>query len=421
MQKSPKLRFPKKFLWGAATSAHQVEGNTHNQWTVWELENANSLAAQASHQWDDLDNWDEIKALATHADNYVSGNGIDHYNRFEKDFDIVQKLHMNSFRFSVEWSRVQPEEGAWNVEAVEHYKKYVQELKKRDIEPIVTLFHFTLPIWFSEKGGFTQRKNVKHFVSFAERMTRELGPSVKYIITLNEPEVYAQESYLMGHWPPMQTSKKTFWRVMSNLAYAHNKSSDVIHKINRRYKVSIAKNSAFVYAGDDALLSRTSAMIMQYLQDDYFLKKVVKTCDFIGVNYYFSNRVYGSRMHNPDIDVSDLGWDMNPANIQHALERVYEKYKLPIMITENGLADANDTQRQWWITQTLVGMQKAMGNGVELWGYLHWSLLDNFEWDKGRWPRFGLIAVDDSSLKRTARPSAVWFSKILKHLREDAQ
>jgi beta-glucosidase len=418
MQKKPQLSFPKKFLWGASISAHQAEGGTHNQWTVWELENAKSKAAQSAYHFEDLENWSDIEKEAKDPNSYVSGKATDHYNRYEEDFDLLKKMNMNAFRFSVEWSRVEPNEGAWNVEAVEHYKRYAAELKRRGIEPIVTLFHFTLPIWFVKRGGFENRSNVKYFVRFADKIIRELGTNVRLIVTINEPEIYAHESYMAGNWPPNATSKWKTWRVMNNLAYAHNKAADTIHAINRRYKVSIAKNSNYFYAGDDSLLSRKSTDIMQYFQDDYFLKKVVKKCDFLGVNYYFSNRVYGYRVHNPDEKVSDLGWDLSPGDIQYALERLNDKYHLPIIITENGLADADDSRRQWWITQTLIAMQKAMNNGVKLEGYLHWSLLDNFEWDKGRWPRFGLVAVNYKTFERKIRPSAVWFSKIIKHLRE---
>lgn len=418
MQKKLSLKFPKKFLWGAATSAHQVEGGTHNQWSVWELENAKSRAAQAEYDLSELDSWPRIKQSAKSADNYVSGRAVDHYNRYSQDFDLLKKMNMNAFRFSIEWSRVEPEEGAWNAEAIEHYKKYVMELKKRGIEPIVTLFHFTLPVWFTAMGGFEKKRNVQYFVRFADRIVRELGIHVRYIITINEPEAYVNESYHAGHWPPGVSNKRQMVRVFNNLAYAHNKAANAIHAINRRYKLSIAKNSAYVYAGDDALLSRKSAGIMQYLADDYFLKKVVKTCDFLGVNYYFSDRVYGYRIHNPDERISDMGWDLSPANIQYALERLHEKYHLPIIVTENGLADGEDEQRKWWITQTLIGMQKAMDNGVDLQGYLHWSLLDNFEWDKGIWPRFGLVEVDYETQERKPRPSSVWFGKIIKHLRE---
>jgi beta-glucosidase len=275
-----------------------------------------------------------------------------------------------------------------------------------------------LPTWFAERGGFEKRSNVRYFVRFAEKMVRELGSSIRLVITINEPEIYAYESYMAGNWPPNVTSKRSLWRVMNNLARAHNETAAVIHGINRRYKVSVAKNSCYFYAGDDAWLSRRSTDIMQYFQDDYFLKKVVKNCDFMGMNFYSSNRVYGYRIHNPDEVVSDLGWDESPADIQHALERWNEKYHLPILITENGVADGEDAHRQQWITKTLLGMQKAMESGVELEGYLHWSLLDNFEWDKGRWPRFGLAQVDYDTLERTLRPSAKWFGKIIKHLKE---
>jgi beta-glucosidase len=417
--KKPSLHFPKRFLWGASTAAHQVEGGTHNQWTEWELENAKSLATAAEYHYHDLDSWDFIEKQAKSPDNYVSGEAADHYNRYEEDFDILTKLNMNAYRFSVEWSRIEPEEDAWNVEAIEHYKQYIAALKKRDIEPVITLFHFTLPIWFTAKGGFTKRANVKYFVRFAERILSELGQDIRYVITINEPEVYAFESYYLGHWPPNQMSKRSLWRVLNNLAYAHNSAAKVIHQMNRRYKVSIAKNSNYFYAGDDAFLSRQTADKMQYFQDDYILKKVVKHCDFLGVNFYFANRIYGYRIHNPDERMSDMGWDLSPAAIEQALERLHEKYKLPLMITENGLADAKDEHRKWWIMHTLLAMQRAMDNGVELLGYLHWSLLDNFEWDKGKWPRFGLVAVDYKTQKRIVRPSAVWYGTVLKQLRSD--
>lgn len=418
MRDKPKLKFPKKFLWGAATAAHQVEGKTHNQWSVWELENAKSKAAQAEYHYDDVPSWPRIKHQAKTPSNYVSGQAADHYNRYEEDFDLLQKMNMNAFRFSIEWSRVEPEEGGWNVEAVEHYKQYVRELKRRGIEPVVTLFHFTLPVWFTAKGGFEKRRNVHHFVDFSERIIRELGTDIRYVITINEPEVYAYESYRLGNWPPNKTGFYSWWRVMNNLAYAHKKAATAIRGVNRRYKVSIAKNSIYFYPGDNAWLSRVSAHIMQYFQDDYLLRKVVKHCDFLGVNYYQSNRVYGYRIHNPEQRVSDLGWDLSPADIQYVLERLHDKYHLPMLITENGLADAEDTERQWWLTQTMIGLQKAMDDGVDVHGYLHWSLLDNFEWDKGKWPQFGLIAVDYKTQERTLRPSAVWFGKIIKHLRE---
>lgn len=413
----PASKFPKRFLWGAATSAHQVEGGNHNQWSVWELENAKSLAAQAEYQYGDLENWDAIKQQAKQPGNYVSGKAVDHFGLFEQDITMAKSMNMNALRFSVEWSRIEPKQGSWDVGAINHYKQYVSELKKAGIEPILTLFHFTLPVWFAEQGGFEKRSNVKLFVRFAEKIVAELGADITYVITLNEPEVYAYESYYLGHWPPARMSKRSAHRVMSNLAYAHNQTSRSLHAMSRRYKVSIAKNSAYYYAGDDAMLSLRTADILQYAQDDYFLKKVVKTCDFLGVNFYFSNRVYGYRVHNPNEHVSDMGWDMSPGDLEHVLERLHAKYHLPIMVTENGCADVSDEKRQWWMTQTILAMQRALAMGVDIKGYLHWSLLDNFEWDKGRWPRFGLIAVDYGTMERTIRPSGRRYGTFIKKMR----
>ena len=161
------LKFPKRFLWGVATSAHQVEGGLHNNWTVWEQENARSLAAQAPYQYGDLDSWSAVKQAAKSPDNYVSGKATNHYELYEQDLDLVRKMNMNAFRLSIEWSRIQPEKGAWDAAAVEHYKAVLAACKQRGIEPIVTLFHFTLPVWFAEIGGFEKRANVKYFVEFA--------------------------------------------------------------------------------------------------------------------------------------------------------------------------------------------------------------------------------------------------------------
>ncbi len=393
-----------------------MEGGTHNQWSVWELENARSLAAQAEYRLGDLANWNTIKKQAKDPANYVSGKAADHFARYEADFDIAKKLNMNAMRFSVEWSRIEPKEGIWDVGAIAHYKRYVAALKKRGIEPVVTLLHFTLPVWFSDIGGFEYRRNIPYFTRFAEKILSELGGDVRLVITINEPEIYATQSYLDGQWPPAQQSKVRMWRVLRNLAYAHNKTADMIHGLSRRYKVSIATNSAYTYGGDDAWLSRVSAGAVQYASDDYLLRKVKRRCDFLGVNYYFSNRMYGYRIHNPDEKLSDMGWDMSPMNLEFTLERLYEKYKLPIIITENGLADERDANRKWWLTHTIIAMQNAMKRGVPLHGYLHWSLLDNFEWAYGKWPRFGLVAVDQRTMERTIRPSALWFAKIIKKL-----
>lgn len=418
MPSTPRLTFPKSFLWGVGTSAHQVEGGLHNQWTVWELENAKALAAQAPYHYDDLDNWEAIKRRAKHPGNYVSGRGVSHYERYEQDIELVRKLTMNAFRLSIEWSRVQPEQDAWDAAAIKHYKDVLAACKKRGIEPIVTLFHTTLPVWYAQMGGFERRANVGYFVAYATRLLAELGPLVKYVITLNDPDAYVREGYTDGHWPPQVTNWRVAMRVRHHLALAHNRIADSLHDANRRYKVSIAKNYHYIYPGDDAWLSVKAAQMKHYLENDAFLRKVVKRCDFIGLNYYSSDRVYGYRVHNPNHRVSDIGWDMHPHHVALALEQLYEKYNKPIMITENGLADEGDVHREWWLTQTIVGMQSARDKGVELIGYIYASLLDGFEWEKGYWPKYGLFSVDRKTMQRSPRRSALWLAKTVRRLRE---
>lgn len=410
------LKFPAHFLWGASSAAHQIEGGNHNQWTVWELENAKVLAETAKYQAKYLPKWNEVKAAATDPNNYVSGKATDHYHRYEQDFALLKKLHMNAWRFSIEWSRVEPEEGKWDAEAIEHYRTYLKRLKVLGIEPIVTLWHWTVPVWFDQKGGFTKRKNVQYFVRFAEKVLEELGRDFRYVITLNEPEVYVGHGFIAGDWPPQQHSKRRAVWTLLNLINAHKKVYKLAHRTSRKYIVSVAKNAAYHYAGDDTLASRWATGIMRYAEDYFLLNRIKHHLDFIGLNYYFSNRYLGYRVHNPNERLSDLGWDMQPANIEFVMKELYDRYNLPIIVTENGLADRDDEHRKWWLSQTLLAMSRAIQAGVKVQGYLHWSLTDNFEWASGFWPRFGLAAIDYQTKRRTLRPSAIWLSKIISNL-----
>ena len=413
------IEFPKKFLWGASVSAHQVEGGLHNQWTVWELENAKALSVQAEYHYNDLESWPQAKQLAKLSANYVSGRATDHFRRFETDFDLAKQLRLTAFRFSIEWSRVEPEEGMWNAEAIDYYKQYVAALRGRGLEPVMTLFHFTLPVWFAQQGGFEKRSNIHYFVRFAEKIVSELGGSVRYILTINEPEVYAFESYEKGHWPPAHLS---FWqalKVYRNLAVAHNRVYTTLHELRRTYKISYAKHSIYMYPGDDAWLTRMSAGLGQWLFDDYWIRKTIKKADFLGITWHTSQRVYGYRVHNPEQRMSDLGTSMDPGDIEHSLARLYQKYKKPLLITGNGVADGEDSFRKWWLSETVMAMQRAIRSGVPVIGYIYQSLTDGFEWDKGRWPRFGLYKIDYRTLERTPRASAVWFGKLLKKLRSE--
>ena len=413
------IRFPKKFMWGAGVSAHQVEGGNHNQWTAWELDHAKARAAQAPYQYEDLEAWKDIARLAGNPANYVSGAASGHYMRYEEDLKLLKKLNLNTFRFSIEWSRIEPEEGQWNAEALEHYRQYFAYLKQLGVTPVVTLFHFTLPEWFAAKGGFAKRSNGVHFVQFAAKVLDEFAPYMKWIITINEPTIYVHEGYLNGNWPPGVMSKWQAMNVLHNLLHVHAQIAKLVHTKSRRLKVSMAHHVSYVYPGDDAWLTRLSSGIINQVTNHYLLARAVRTSDFIGVNYYASRRVYGYRVHNPDLRLSDMGWDMQPSDLRYVLDELWDRYKKPILITENGLADATDTHRGWWLQQTITAMHDAMSDGVDLLGYIHWSLLDNFEWNHGRWPRFGLIGVDYKTLERMVRPSARALARIIKTVQGD--
>jgi len=412
------LRFPKRFLWGVSTSAHQVEGNTHNQWSVWELENARSLAKQAEYKLDELPVWDDIQAASTDPNNYVSGAATNHYELYKVDFKATAAMGMNAFRFSIEWSRLEPQEGEWNQDEIAHYREYLLELRRQKLEPVVTLMHWTLPVWFADMGGFEKRSNVKYFERFARKVFEEFGMHLRYVVTFNEPEVYVGQGWLEGVWPPNIRSPFRAYLVYRNIAYAHRRIYKLARSTNRRFRVGLSKNIVHFTRGDNKIRTKIVIHFHRYVADYWFLRRVKRKTDWLGVNYYFTRHYENGHMvHNMDAPLSDVGWEMEPANIQFVLERIFAKYKKPIIVTENGVADMHDKYRKWWISQTLVAMHKSMKNGVDLHGYLHWSLLDNFEWASGKWPRFGLLEVDYTTYRRTPRSSAIWFSKVIKNIR----
>lgn len=411
-------KFPKNFYWGASTSSHQVEGNTHNNWSVWELENAKSLASAAQYKIDHLPIWPEVKAEASDPQNYVSGIAADHYNRYELDFDIAQKLNFNAFRFSIEWSRIEPKEGAWNVEAIQHYRDYILALKKRGLEPFITLYHWTVPTWFSDKGGFERARNIKYFVRFAEKMLQELGTELRYITTINEPDTVAVHGYITLEHPPQKHSYLKYFWVYRNLLKAHKEVYKLGKKMSRKYKIGFTKGYAWIRPGDERRWTKWVVRADFWVRDDVVLGYVGRKTDFIGVNYYFSDRHIGLGVKNDTKNVNDLGWEMRPEDLEHVLKRLAKRHKQPLIITESGVADRNDAHRQRWILRSLIAMDAAMKGGVELLGYLHWAHTDNFEWAYGRWPRFGLVEIDyDNNLKRRVRKSALWYGHVIKRMR----
>ncbi|HEX9679378.1 MAG TPA: family 1 glycosylhydrolase [Candidatus Saccharimonadales bacterium] len=408
-------------FWGASTSAHQVEGKNHNQWSIWELANAKELASEAEGQlshW--LPKWEEFKELATDPSNYVSGIAVDHYARYEADLDLLSQINLNAFRFSIEWSRVEPKPGAWDEVQIDHYRQVLKAMHRRRIEPFVCLWHWTVPVWFAESGGFANKKNVKHFVRFCEKIMAELGEYINYVIILNEPNVYAGMGYLNGSWPPQERSVLKSLRVVWHLAAAQKQAYTRIKAINKRLSVGLAYHYTHFAAGDNTLRTRLVVKLKNYGWNLWFNNRTESSQDFIGINYYQTDRIVKGTKQNTNERQNDVGWDMHPADIEHVILQAASEYKKPIIITENGLADKHDNNREWWLKQTFSGISKAMAKGAEVIGYMHWSLIDNFEWALGFWPRFGLVEVDRATLERKIRPSAIWLATFLKNLRSDS-
>lgn len=386
--------FPKNFYWGASTSSHQVEGGNHNQWTVWELENATRLAKEAGGKNNpvslaktDLPIWPEIKDIATKPDNYVSGNGVEHYKRYKDDLKYLKKMNLNAYRFGIEWSRIEPKEGEWDEEAIKHYAEYIDEVLAAGIEPFLNILHWTEPIWFYEKGGFAKRSNIKYFERFVQKIIDEYGEKLNYIITINEANTFMSMGYLVGMWPPMKKNPAIALVVYINLLKAHKKAYKIIKAKYPDIQVGLAHQSTLSKSsGEYNLVEKLMSWASEYVWHTWFYNRARKYQDFVGTNFYQTNYFKWIFVKNPTEPVSDIGWYLEPYSVRDIILKLHKKYKKPILITENGVADMKDEIREWWIDESVRGMNDALDEGAEMLGYLHWSLLDNFEWAMWHYP-----------------------------------
>jgi beta-glucosidase len=376
------LKFPEGFLWGTATSAYQIEGGIEN------------------NDW---------------AKDFPAGRCCDHYNLYEKDFDLIKKLNQNAYRFSIEWSRIEPKEGNFDQKEIEHYRKVLICLKERKIKVILTLHHFTNPLWLSEIGGWENPEVQFYFLRFSKRIFFEFSDLVDLWLTINEPMVYASKSYLEGSWPPKKKSFFSFLRVVKNQISSHKKVFEEFHKIKKDVKVGIAKNNFYFEPfNPNSLLDKFNAWLNRYFWNEFFLNRIKNHLDFIGLNYYMHQKIkFPAQNKNENKILSDINWEIFPEGIYHCLKEL-KKYQKPIFITENGLADAKDKLRKDFIKEHLRWVHKAIEEKIDVRGYFHWSLIDNFEWEKGFEPRFGLIEIDYQTLERKPRPSALYYAKICK-------
>jgi beta-glucosidase len=408
-----KLEFPKNFYWGAATASHQVEGDNHNDWSEWEKENAARLArtSAATFHWNPR--WQHFKTESTHSKNYISGHACDHYHRFATDFDLAQSLGHNAHRFSIEWSRIEPTEGNFDLAALEHYRVVIAALRSRGIEPFVTLWHWTLPLWLAEKGGVAAKEFPRYFTRYTEHVISALGMDVLFWITLNEPEVVASHAYLKGAWPPQKKNPSLFLIALFRLIQAHRLAYRVIKNRFPGAQVGIAKHQVYFEVARPTFINHLLKAFADWTWNFFFLNRIQSTQDFIGLNHYNRNVIDNGFNKNPNKERTDFGWEYHPESLYHALIELIP-YGKPIYVLENGIADASDKLRQRFIPAALTALHRAIAAGALVRGYFYWSLLDNFEWDKGFWLRFGLIHVDYATQERTIRPSARAYAVVCK-------
>ncbi len=396
--------FPEGFLWGAATASYQVEGG--------------------------IENCDWAKA-AREGKVPVCGAACDHYNKYEADFDIAKDLGHNCHRLSVEWARIEPEEGKWDEKEVEHYRKVIEALRARHLKPFITLWHFTLPQWFADKGGFEHPDAPKIFARYCAFIAEKFGNDCRHFSTMNEPGVYVSNGWRRGSWPPFaawpgigaisavpghrefsgqQISWRNigrYFRMMRRLAEAHNAAYDAMKVAGFGVEVGLVHQVILFHANGNPLNTLLAA-VMNWHWTHSFIRRVHQKCDSIGVNYYLHKKFGDTRVY----DKTDMGWDVYPEGLCDAL-LMLKRYGKPLWVSEAGVADAGDRIRADYITRLIRCMHTAIEKGADVRGYMYWSLLDNYEWAHGFEKRFGLVAVDYATQERKVRPSAYVYKAII--------
>ena len=389
-----KKSFPKSFLWGVSTASYQIEGNNVN-----------------SDWWE----WDQTSPYVKEP----AGEACAYWENWSTDHAWLSELGVNAFRLSLEWSRIEPEEGKFSAEALGRYREILTDLKKRNIQTIVTFWHWTSPQWFQKKYGWHKKSAVEIFARYGEEIVKQLGDLIDIAVVINEPMMSLTYGYLKGQFPPGKRNIFLYVKAYSNMVKAYKLAYEKIKFLNPSMPVGITQLYNFVEAYNRFNpFSQLSAWVYKKFWNDGFSKKINKQMDFFGLDYYFHHRINCFWRKNENLKVNDLGWEIYPLGLYAVLKEVNKKYQKPIYIMENGLADSADKYRAEFIKDHVSEMKKAMTEGVEVKGYCYWSLLDNFEWLHGFAPRFGLLAVDYKNQKRTPRSSFGTYRDIIKQNNE---
>ncbi len=414
------FHFPHGFLWGSATAAHQVEGsNTNNNWYAWEQQPGRILHGHKSSP--SCDWWG---------------------GRWRDDLDRAVEGGQNAHRYSLEWSRIQPLPDQWDENALDRYREMARVMVERGLTPMVTLHHFTDPLWFAERGGWENPGAADLFVPFVRKSVEALKEYVNLWVPINEPNVLAQAAYLEGTFPPGKKDMQAAFTVMANLAQAHAAAYRVIHEVQPTARVGAAINvRGFKPSNPRSPLDKLVAGQLSKIFNDFFphafhtgvlryptrsrqLSALKGTQDFLGINYYTQDLVafdlthaaelFGRRFYDKDALLSETGFLANcPEGMFNALEWG-RKYDIPMIITENGIEDSQDKVRPRYIIEHLHQVWRAVNFNYPVKGYFHWSLIDNFEWERGWTQRFGLWELNIETGARRKRPSVDLYAEICK-------
>jgi beta-glucosidase len=377
------VHFPAAFSWGTATSAYQIEGgNTNTDW--WRFEHAPGSKVVEP-----------------------CGDACDSWNRFEDDLDLIQSLGLNAYRFSLEWARIEPQQGEFSQPALDHYRRILESCERRSILAVVTLHHFTLPLWVADAGGFENPNIAAWMGAYAGVVGEALGDKIGVACTVNEPNIIALMGYLMAEFPPAISDWERFSKVNASLRACHIAMGDELRVAPGSFPIGLCLSMQEYEAVDGA--EDLVASLVAEMEDEYF--HCVGDDDFIGVQCYTKIQLGPEGLVAPTGETTEMGYLYWPQCVEYTVRRAARETRLPVFVTENGIGTNDDTQRIRYLTDALRGVRNAQDDGVDVRGYFQWSLLDNFEWVLGYGPKFGIVEVDRTTFARTPKPSARWYAE----------
>ncbi|MDX6287719.1 MAG: beta-glucosidase [Frankiales bacterium] len=380
--------FPESFVWGTATAAHQIEGgNDNNDW--WDFEHAPGSGVAEP-----------------------SGDACDSWHRWPEDVALVADMGLSTYRFSLEWSRIQPAPGEWNHDALLHYRAIAEACRERGIEPMVTLHHFTTPRWAVTEGGWEDDRIVERFATYVESAVAGLADVVDVFFTLNEPNAMALMGWMLGEFVPGKKDVGLASSVMERMRAAHTAGMAAIRAVAPGAQAGLTLAMLDWQAepgGEDAVAG------MRGLMDDPFLD-LARSDHLLGVQTYTRLLMGAAGPVAPPAGaaMTQLGYEVYPDALEATVRYAWARTggSVPLMVTENGIGTGDDAQRIEYTRGALTGLARCLADDIDVRGYLHWSLLDNFEWSHGYGPTFGLVAVDRSTFERTPKPSASWYAEV---------